>query len=128
MKSQLAALLLSGPFIAAGGVTFAHHSFAMFDTAHPIQISATVKEFKFIIPHVMLIVEVKGRNGVAKEWILEGRAPGLLVRDGMTSKSLQPGDEITATINPLRSGGQGGSFAAMQIKFKDGRPVVAPKR
>jgi len=88
-----------------GGATFAHHSFAMFDAAHPIEISGTVKEFKFIIPHVLLIVEVRGQNGVAKEWILEGRAPGVLVRDGMTSKSLRPGDEITATINPLRSGG-----------------------
>jgi hypothetical protein len=126
MKPQLAALL-SGAFIAPGGATFAHHSFAMFDAAHPTEISGTVKEFNFVIPHVMLIVEVKGQNGVSKKWVLEGRAPGLLVRDGMTAKSLQPGDEITATINPLRNGGQGGSFEATQIKFKNGRLVVPPK-
>jgi hypothetical protein len=64
MKPQLAALLLSGAFITPGGTTLAHHSFAMFDAAHPIEISGTVKEFNFIIPHVMLIVEVRGPSSV----------------------------------------------------------------
>jgi hypothetical protein len=31
------------------------------------------------------------------------------------------------TINPLRSGAPGGAWQATQIKFKDGRPIVAPK-
>jgi len=110
-----------------GGAALAHHSFAMFDAAHPIEISGTVKEFKFVSPHTLLTVTVKGADGVAKDWILEGGAPGLQVRDGMTSKSLKPGDEITVTINPLHSGAEGGSYAPMQVKFKDGRPVVAPK-
>jgi len=110
-----------------GGAALAHHSFAMFDAAHPIEISGTVKEFKFVSPHTLLTVTVKGADGVAKDWILEGGAPGLQVRDGMTSKSLKPGDEIVVTINPLHSGAEGGSYAPMQVKFKDGRPVVAPK-
>jgi hypothetical protein len=59
--------------------------------------------------------------------MLEGGAPGLLVRDGMTSKSLKPGDEITAKINPLHSGAAGGSYQPILLKFKDGRPVVTPK-
>jgi hypothetical protein len=45
----------------------------------------------------------------------------------MTSKSLKPGDEITAKINPLHSGAAGGSYQPILLKFKDGRPVVAPK-
>jgi Family of unknown function (DUF6152) len=106
---------------------FAHHSFAMFDAEHPIEVSGVVKEFRFVSPHTLLILEVKDKDGGAKEWMLEGGAPGLLVRDGMTSKSLKPGDEITAKINPLHSGAEGGSYAPLQLKFKDGRPVVAPK-
>jgi hypothetical protein len=113
--------------LATSGAALAHHSFAMFDAAHPIEIAGTVKEFRFVSPHTLLTVTVKGTDGVAKDWILEGGAPGLQVRDGMTSKSLQPGDEITVTINPLHSGAEGGSYAPMQVKFKDGRPVVAPK-
>jgi hypothetical protein len=126
MKSQLAALV-AGAFLATGGAASAHHSFAMFDALHPIEIAGTVKEFRFVSPHTILIVSVKGQDGVDKDWILEGGAPGLQVRDGMTSKSLKPGDEITVTINPLHSGAEGGSYQPMQVKFKDGRPVVAPK-
>lgn len=29
----------------------AHHSFAMFDRAHPIKISGTIKEFQWVNPH-----------------------------------------------------------------------------
>ena len=128
MRSQLTALLVGGAFAAASSAAPAHHSFAMFDAQHPIEISGTVKEFRFVSPHTILVVTVKGQDGVEKDWILEGGAPGLLVRDGMTSKSLHPGDEITATINPLHSGAEGGSYQPMQVKFKDGRPVATPRQ
>ena len=128
MKSQFAALLVGAAIVATGAPASAHHSFAMFDAQHPKEISGTVKEFRFVSPHTILIVTVKGEDGVEKDWILEGGAPGLLVRDGMTSKSLHPGDEITATINPLHSGAEGGSYQPAQVKFKDGRLVTAPKQ
>jgi len=127
MKSQFAALLAGAAFLAMGAPASAHHSFAMFDALHPKEISGTVKEFRFVSPHTILIVTVKGQDGVEKEWILEGGAPGLQVREGLTSKSLRPGDEVTVTINPLHSGAEGGSYQPAQVKFKDGRLVVAPK-
>jgi hypothetical protein len=127
MKSQVTALLLSGACSLMGGSALAHHSFAMFDQEHPMEISGTVKEFRFVSPHTILIVTVTGRDGAAKDWILEGGAPGLLVREGMTSRSLRTGDEIKVTINPLHGGAEGGSFQPTQVKFKDGRPVAAPR-
>ena len=127
MRLQSTALLAGLALAAATGVASAHHSFAMFDMEHPIEISGTVKEFKFVSPHTLLIVEVKGADGTVKDWTLEGGAPGLLVRDGMTAKSLKPGDEIVVKINPLHSGAEGGSYQPAQVKFKDGRPVVVPR-
>jgi Family of unknown function (DUF6152) len=127
MKLQSTALLAGLVLVAATGAASAHHSFAMFDMEHPIEISGTVKEFKFVSPHTLLIVEVKGPDGTVKDWTLEGGAPGLLVREGMTAKSLKPGDEIKATINPLHSGAEGGSYQPLQVKFKDGSPVAVPK-
>jgi len=127
MKSLVTALLLSGSCVLIGGPALAHHSFAMFDAAHPIEISGTVKEFRFVSPHTILIVDVTGPDGVTKAWILEGGAPGMLVREGMNSRSLRPGDEIKVTINPLHGGAEGGSFQPMQVKFKDGKLVAAPR-
>ena len=126
MKPQLTAVLASGALVMMGGAALGHHSFAMFDAAHPMEISGSVKEFRFVSPHTILIVNVKGQDGATKEWLLEGGAPGMLVRDGMNARSLRPGDEITVTINPLHSGAEGGSFQPMQVK-KDGKPVAAPR-
>jgi Family of unknown function (DUF6152) len=121
-------IVLAGALLAAtGGAVSAHHSFAMFDTQHPKEISGTVKEFRFVSPHTILIVTVKGEDGVEKDWILEGGAPGLQVREGFTSKSLKPGDEIVVTINPLHSGAEGGAYQPSQVKFKDGTPVAKPR-
>ena len=128
MKSQVTALLIGAVFVATGAPASAHHSFAMFDNLHPREISGTVKEFRWVSPHTILVVTVKGNDGIEKEWILEGGAPGLQVRAGLTSKSLKPGDEVVVTINPLHSGAEGGSYQPAQVKFKDGRLVVAPKQ
>jgi hypothetical protein len=46
-----------------------------------------------------------------------------LVRDGWSSKTLKPGDELKMTIEPLRSGAPGGSWNLSKTKFKDGRPI-----
>src|SRR5262245_21671384 len=127
MKSQFAAVLAGAALVAAYAPASAHHSFAMFDAEHPIDISGTVKEFRFVSPHTILIVDVKGEDGGIKSWILEGGAPGLQAREGMTSKSLKPGDEIVVKVNPLHSGAEGGSYQPAQVKFKDGRPVVVPR-
>jgi hypothetical protein len=127
MKLKSTAILGALFLAVATGGAFAHHSFAMFDAAHPIEISGTVKEFRFVSPHTILVVEVKGPDGTVHEWILEGGAPGLQARAGMTANSLKPGDEIVATINPLHSGADGGAYQPAQVKFKDGRPVVTPK-
>ena len=117
MRSQLTALLVGGAFAAASSAASAHHSFAMFDAQHPIEISGTVKEFRFVSPHTILIVDVEGEDGSIKSWILEGGAPGLQAREGLTSKSLKPGDEIVVKINPLHSGAEGGSYQPAQVKF-----------
>ena len=83
MKSEIIALLAGGALVAVGGAALAHHSFAMFDSEHPMEIAGTVREFRFVSPHTILIVTVKGQDGASKDWILEGGAPGMLVRDGM---------------------------------------------
>ena len=124
MRRQLAAFVASGgAFIASSGTPMGHHSFAMFDQENPIELVGTVQEFKYTNPHSYLLLEVKGPDGSTTVWNLEGRAPSLMARDGWTSKTLQPGDEIILTIQPLRSGAPGGSWNTSIPKFKDGRPL-----
>jgi len=102
----------------------AHHSFAMFDQENPIELEGVVQEFKFTSPHTFIILQVKQPDGSTQLWSLEGGTPSTLARDGWSSKTLKPGDELQLTIEPLRSGAPGGSWAAGKTKFKDGRPIM----
>jgi hypothetical protein len=107
------------------GAAMAHHSFAMFDTAHPIEISGTVKEFRYVNPHSVLIVEVRGPDGSVREWTLESPAPGIMGRQGVKANTFKPGDSFKGTISPLHSGEAGGSYFPPQVDLTN--PVAAPK-
>jgi hypothetical protein len=123
MRRKMTAVLAAGALVGFAGPVFAHHSFAMFDQEHPIELAGTVKEFKFTSPHTFVILEV--RTGDSTEtWNLEGAAPGGLQRDGWSAKTIPPGTELKMTIDPLRSGAPGGSWSVQKTKLKDGSPVV----
>jgi hypothetical protein len=124
VSPQLAALLLGGVMMATGSVALAHHSFAVFDTQHPLELQGTVQEFKFTSPHAFIVLEVKGDDGTTTIWNLEGASPSFLVRDGWSSQSLKSGDEIKLSIDPLRSGAPGGAWNGQRTTFRSGRPVV----
>ncbi len=125
MRSRLAALLGSVAFVAANGAVLAHHSFAMFDQEHPVELAGTVQEFKFTSPHTFILLQVKGQDGNTVTWNLEGGSPSALVRDGWTSKTLKAGDELQMSIDPLRSGAPGGAWGVRKTKFKDGKAIVS---
>ena len=123
MRSELTLLISAAALSAAGGAATAHHSFAMFDQEHPIELAGTVVEFRYTSPHSFILVDVKGKDGASTVWNLEGPSPSILARDGMSAKTLKPGDELVLTIDPLRSGAPGGAWALVKTKFKDGRPL-----
>ncbi len=123
MRRQLTAVV-SFAFVAASGAVLAHHSFAMFDQENPIELEGVVQEFKFTSPHSFIILAVKQQDGSTQLWSLEGAAPSALVRDGWSSKTLKPGDELKLKIEPLRSGAPGGSWSVSKTKLKDGQPIL----
>ena len=124
MKRQLIGLAAGLAFVATSGVALAHHSFAMFDTDHPMELQGTVTEFKFTSPHTFILLEVKGTDGGSTTWNLEGASPSALVREGWASKTLKPGDELKMTIDPLRSGAPGGAWSEKKTNFTSGQPIV----
>ena len=124
MSKTLAALLAGVALVATGGSVLAHHSFAMFDQDHPMELQGTVTEFKFTSPHTFILLEVKGTDGSSTTWNLEGASPSALVREGWASKTLKAGDELKMTIDPLRSGAPGGAWSEKKTNFVTGQPIV----
>jgi hypothetical protein len=89
----------------------AHHSFAMFDFTKTITITGTVKEFQWTNPHVVLWVNVAGKDPkVPDVWWLEMTSPGNLTRSGWNRKALNAGDKVVVELNPLRDGKLGGAL------------------
>ena len=124
MKRHLVAFTVGAAFVAASGAALAHHSFAMFDQEHPMELAGTVQEFKFTSPHTFILLEVKGDDGTNTVWNLEGASPSALVREGWASKTLKAGDQLKMTIDPLRSGAPGGAWSEKKTNFTSGQPIV----
>ena len=113
--SVAAALLLSC------SMAYAHHSFAMFDLGKDVTVDAVIKEVQFTNPHVWLQILVADDKGVQTEWSIESGAPGMMLRNGWKLTTLKPGDKVTLTMHPLKSGSPGGSL--VRVKVPDGRTL-----
>jgi hypothetical protein len=101
----LAASSLAGVAASAS----AHHSFAMFDSQHPVQLEGTVRTWEFTNPHSWLILLVmKGDTPV--EYSIEGSSVNTLVRQGFGPHTFSPGEKLSVTISPLKSGDNGGAL------------------
>jgi hypothetical protein len=118
-------LLVSSALVMTAGAAMAHHSFSMFNMDLPTELEGTVQEFKFANPHTYLILKVKGADGHSATWNLEGASPTSLARDGWSSQTLKPGDQVRLTIWPARSGGNGGVWYAKWTHFRDGRAIAS---
>src|SRR6202167_6142786 len=82
-RSTLCRLLAAGAFLTAAVSASAHHSFAMFDPQHPVQIEGTVKSWEFTNPHSWLILIVmKGDKQI--EYSVEGASVSTLIRQGFS--------------------------------------------
>jgi Family of unknown function (DUF6152) len=113
-----------GLLLTLSGAASAHHSTAIYDSENPVQLTGTVQEWRFTNPHCLIVLEVAGTGddeGKTEVWTLEGSNTSLLIRRGWTPLTLKPGDRITVTVRPLRSGVTGGNYS--NVRWEDGTPV-----
>jgi len=102
--------------------TGAHHSTAMYDSQNPVTITGAVKKFEWTNPHAFVYIEVKDpKTGALVEWECEMMSLNHLRGYGWTSKTVKPGEVITATGAPAKSGAP--SMIANRMKLPDGREI-----
>jgi hypothetical protein len=122
VRSLLIDLSIAAVGCAVGSsVAHAHHSTAMFDDEHPIELAGSVAEWQFENPHCFIILAVTNDDGDTQTWSLEGSSPNVLFRQGWRPDSLRPGDRIVVTVRPLHSGALGGSYR--NLRWANGTPV-----
>ena len=121
MKWRLMALLAPLGLLFVTGPISAHHSTAMYDNQHPVTISGVAKKFEWTNPHAFVYVEVKDEKGNVVEWEVEMISLNHLRGYGWTSKTVKPGDPISCTGSPAKSGAP--SMIANRMKLADGREI-----
>jgi len=108
------------PFVLAVShavpTAFAHHSFAIYDSANPRTVEGVVKEFRWTNPHVYVVLTVENADGTETDWELEQGPINMLSRQGWTPTTLEPGDVISAEIHPLHSGAPGARLINLEIR------------
>src|SRR5580692_1615814 len=91
MRNALLGVVFAGVCVfAASAPVLAHHGGSAYDTAHPLTLVGTVKDFQFIQPHPLITLEMT--------------APNHLVHYGWNGKKLKPGDQITVMGSPSKNG------------------------
>ena len=98
--ASLVAMLLG--IVLAGGSAFAHHGAAAYDRSVTLTLKATVTEFIFRNPHIILSFDAADDQGKVVHWSAEGGSSTGLARRGWTWKTLKAGDQITVVGNPAR--------------------------
>jgi hypothetical protein len=119
MKLSLPVQICAAAAVAVIGTApaEAHHSFALFDATRTVELEGTVKSFEWTNPHSWVHLEVIGPQNTTKEWLIELPPSGTLAREGLSRNFVKPGDHIVVHVNPLKSGGVGGSLA--RFSFDD---------
>ncbi len=108
-------MALTAGLLGMSGAASAHHSGAMFDRSKEVTVAGTVKEFNWTNPHASFSVEVMKPAGATELWAIEMNPPTSLVRQGWKRTTIQPGDKVSVTINPLRDGKPGGWYVGITL-------------
>ena len=89
-------------FVLVGGPAFAHHGAAAYDRSVTLTLKATVTEFIYRNPHIIISFDAADDRGKVVHWSAEGGSSTGLTRRGWTWKTLKAGDQITVVGNPAR--------------------------
>jgi len=123
----------SALLLAIAAPVFAHHSFSMFDMEKDVTYKGVVTEYKWVNPHVHIIVDIKPAAGVdpatVGTWDVEGGSTNIMGRQGWTRATYKFGDQITLVGHPMKDGSKGISlfYAVMPDGKRLYHDIARPK-
>jgi hypothetical protein len=102
------ALLASAPLAA-------HHGSASFDTEKKVVLTGKVTEWLWANPHCFLKFDAKDETGEVRTWNGELGNPTDISLRGYRRNSFKVGDEVTVTLQPVKSGQPVGRILAVEL-------------
>ena len=130
MAHRWSARLVAGSlFMALGLPVAAHHGQAgVFDETRTVELTGTVKQWNFVNPHPVLILEVRNEKGTAEQWdvYFGPSAVSFQRRQGFTPQTFKVGETVIVRGHPATAAGARGVDVwgkAASVKRADGRAV-----
>jgi len=123
VRHSLSGLCVVAALLASSGAAVAHHGAATFDTGKTLVLEGVVTEWVWANPHCFLKFDVKGSDGTVRTWTTETSNPSDMVNRGWNRRSFNPGDRVTVTVEPVKSGSPVGRL--LEVAFPDGRVLSA---
>jgi len=120
MRTRLVVVVTAVVLLLAAVPVWAHHAFAAeFDQSKPVKVRGLVVKWELTNPHSWIHIDVKGPDGKAVTWMIEGASPNNLYRLGLTKESLPPGSDITVEGYQAKDGST--RAVGRNITFADGK-------
>ena len=116
LGSAVFALALLAPAVSA------HHSFAQFDNSRSVTLHGKVTTFQWTNPHGYLEIDADDPGSTSKHYTFELTSPNMMSRGGWTSRTIKPGDMVTAIMAPLRDGKAGGLL--LEVVLPSGKHML----
>ena len=121
MKITLAGFLAAMLGLLISAPVSAHHGSAAFDVGKQVVLKGTVTRWFWANPHCFLSFDVKGEDGAVTHWVAETSNPPDMINHGWSKETFKPGDEITATVEPVKNGRPAGRL--LEVALPDGKTL-----
>lgn len=105
MRTKLMALLvMMVGLLMVSAPLFAHHGSAAFDAGKQVVMKGAVTRWVWANPHCFLSYDVTDDSGNVTHWVVETSNPPDMINRGWSKETFKPGDEVTVTVEPVKSG------------------------
>jgi Family of unknown function (DUF6152) len=105
MKGRwLAAVFLVVVVLISAKTLSAHHGNAAFDVGKRTTVKGTVTEWLWANPHCWLKFDAKDDKGEIVHWVAESNNSSDMLEKGWSKRTLNVGDNITVTVEPVKNG------------------------
>jgi len=101
--------------LAISATLVAHHGGASFDTTRELTLKGSVTEWIWANPHCFLKFDAKDDTGTVRNWAVEVSNPTDMTRLGWARTSFKGGDEVTVTLQPVKSGAPVGRLRSVVL-------------
>ena len=116
---KIPGILLAVVWLASSAPALGHHGGASFDTTKTLTLKGTVTEWLWANPHCFLKIDAKDDTGAMRNWNLELGNPTDSTIAGYRRTLFKPGDVVTVTVTPVKSGAPVGRLRTVELA--DGR-------